>query len=166
MDKFEEIFSSRDFGFNASREVDDIMRENRREALQEALSRVYDLDDCWEVFRQSITETIIDDAITRQVIYDSRMQIGRAIVESEYDKILKMAADGMMKSYRSEVVKEAARQLLEDPDEISDIKNVAVTLLRAELREDIQQELRESLKSDPTIIDEVKRELKRQIMGL
>lgn len=65
MDKFEEIFSSRDFGFNASREVDDIMRENRREALQEALSRVYDLDDCWEVFRQSITETIIDDAVKR-----------------------------------------------------------------------------------------------------
>lgn len=166
MDKFEEIFSSRDFEFNASREVDDLMRDSRREALQDALSRVDDLDDCWAVFRQSITETIIDDAVIRQVIYDSRMQIGRAIVESEYEKILKMAAEGLIERCRSEVMNEAVNLLFKDPDEAFGIKTAAVALLRQELREEIQQELRNSLRSDPAVIEDVKRELKRQIMGL
>ena len=92
-----------------------------------------------------------------------------AVVDVNYPDRLAttiLSADGMMASYRSEVAKEATRQLLEDPDETSDIKNVAVTVLRAELREEIRQELRESLKSNPTITDEVMRELKRQIMGL
>lgn len=166
MDKFEEIFSSRDFGFDASREVDDIMRESRREALQDALTRVDELDDCWAVFRQSITETIIDDAVIRQVVCDSRMQVGRAIVESEYEKILKMAAERLIERCRSEVVSEAANLLLEDPDEAPGIKTAAVALLRQELREEIQQELRNSLRSDPAVIEDVKRDLKRQIMGL
>ena len=108
MNKFEKIFSSQDFGFNVSREVDDLMRDSRREALQDALSRVDDLDDCWAVFRQSITETIVDDVTFRQVLCDSRIRVGRAIVGSEYDKILKMAADSLIKSDRSEVLLEAA----------------------------------------------------------
>ena len=56
--------------------------------------------------------------------------------------------------------------MLENPDEIEEIREIAITLSMNAMREKVYQELRDSLKSDPTIIDEVKRELKRQIMGL
>lgn len=160
------LFGPEDFQFDPSREVDDLMREGRRDALEDALSRVDELDDCWSVFRQFITEAIVDDVVIRRVIIDTRKDVAKAIVESEYDRLLDMSAHKLISQERTAVMVKAAEMLLHDPSTVSEIKNLAVALLREQLREEISKDVREQLKSDPVFIEDVKRELKRQIMSI
>lgn len=166
MSVYEEIFDSNDFEYEAARDVDSLVQDSRREALEDALSRLGTLDECWEVFRQFVTEAIVDDDVFRKIVLRSRAEIALRIVESEYDKVLNIAALKLMNRKHEDVVTKAAQLMLSDQDAQSEIRRTAIDLLRNQLRDDIGKEVREELIADQTFVAEVKRDLKRQIMGI
>lgn len=162
MPTFDEIFDDADFAFDPTIEVEGELRDGRRAALEDALSRVDDLDDCWTVFRQAVTESILDSVVVKEVVSSSRKQVARSILASEYDRLVNIAANKLISRDRATVLTEAAKLMLLEPSAQSEAKHLAVALLRDQLR----TEVREQLKADPAFVDEVKRELKRKIMGI
>lgn len=162
MPTFNEIFDDADFAFDPTIEVEGELRDGRRAALEDALSRVDDLDDCWTVFRQAVTESILDSVVVKEVVSSSRKQVARSILASEYDRLVNIAANKLISRDRATVLTEAAKLMLLEPSAQSEAKHLAVALLRDQLR----TEVREQLKADPAFVDEVKRELKRKIMGI
>lgn len=166
MPTFDEIFDDADFSFDPTLEVEGELRDGRRAALEDALSRVDDLDDCWAVFRQAITETILDSVVVKEVVSSSRKRVARSIVATEYDRLVNIAANKLITRDRAAVLTEAAKLLLQEPNAQSEAKHLAVALLREQLKAEVSAEVREQLKSDPAFVNDVKLELKRQIMGM
>lgn len=163
---FDEIFGDTDFEFDPSLEVDRQLRDSRRAALEDALSRVDDVDDCWDIFRQAITQSILDSQVIRQILVVCRAEIARSVHATEYDRLVNIAANKLITRDREAVLTEAGRILLQDPKNESEVRQLAVQLLREQLKKEIGAEVREQLKSDPDFVEDVKRELKRQIMGI
>jgi hypothetical protein len=166
MPTFDEIFDDADFAFDPTIEVEGELRDGRRAALEDALSRVDDLDDCWTVFRQAVTESILDSVVVKEVVSSSRKQVARSILASEYDRLVNIAANKLISRDRATVLTEAAKLMLLEPSAQSEAKHLAVALLRDQLKTEVRTEVREQLKEDPAFVDEVKRELKRKIMGI
>lgn len=160
------IFDQNDFDYDTSQDIENQLRDTRRELMEDALSRVVSLDDCWAVFRQAITESILDDTLFRSVIYETRVSIAKSMLEDEKDRIANIAALKVISQERNTVAVAAAQILLNDPSSISEIKHIAVALLKEQLRKDVEKEVKDQLKSDPEFIELVKRELKMKIMGI
>lgn len=165
---FDELFDDFDkaLDYDAPEGAKELLRENLRAALDEALDDVTSVDELWSVFREHLTAVLMERRLVQIPMRQLRREILQSLNAQERSMILSKAAQHVAENHRTEVFQAATRLFLEDQQNRRDVELHARQLLVSELRPRVVDELKIQLRSDEGVMREVKSELKRQIMGL
>jgi hypothetical protein len=167
-DEFQKIFGSMEdaLDYEAPADVKESFNENLRGTFERALEDASSIDDMWTVFREHMTSVLLDRAVIREPLQAARTQLVAHLWHHERSVLIERAAIRLAQSNHSAVVDSAVRHLLSVPSLRKMLEEMAIDEISKELRPKIHAQLTAELKVDPSLIDEVKREIKRKIMDL
>lgn len=167
-DEFQRIFydMEAELDYEAPADVKETLNAELRATFERALDDVSSINDMWAVFREHVTTALLDRAVIREPLQAARTQLVAHLWHHERGVLIDRAAIRLAESNHSAVVDAAVKQLLSVASSREILEQMAIDELSKELRPKVYAKVVADLKADPVVIDEVKRELKRTIMGL
>lgn len=167
-DEFSKLFDGiePELDYDTSTDLQESLRENLRSALEQAIEDISSIDDMWSTFRDHLTDALLERSMVQEPLQSARVHLLAHLWTTERSTLIERAAVHLAKSNSSAVVNAAANLILSQPETRAHAETLAIARLSEELRESVRATLIVDLGRDPTVIDEVKRELKRKLLDM
>ena len=139
-----------------------------QETLAEALANTESLDEMWEVFKDTLIRRQYAD-FTRDLCESTRNEIYARIIDKEYSRLRSEAVRRIVADDHTQLRADAVAQIkaaMESEKAITEMKKSIRHRLEDLLRPQVAAKLKAELQADPVFIEQVKTDLKKQIMGL
>lgn len=167
-DDFAKLFDGieSNLDYEAPGDVKESLRAELRAALEQAIEDTSSIDEMWSVFREHLTDAILERTIVQEPLQSARAQLVSHLWASERGTLIERAAAHLATRNHAAVIRAAANLLLAQAETRQTIERRAMEIIAQELRPIIREQLVAELKSDPVVMDEVKRELKRKLLDI
>jgi hypothetical protein len=167
-DEFAKLFDGveADLDYEAPGDVKETLREELRAALEQAIEDTSSIDEMWSVFRDHLTDALLESSIVQEPLQSARTQLVAHLWAHERGTLIERAAAHLANRNHAGVVSAAANLLLSQSETRQLIERKAIELIAQELRPKVREQLVAELKNDPAVMDEVKRELKRKLLDI